>query len=69
MFEPQIFRKLIYFIEESTCDIAETFRHFLQSYGPPAVIPRPHGDSASRELYLPCSRGYAPGLLQPDLDN
>ena len=34
MFEPEVFRKQKYFIEESTCDIVGTFRR-------PAVIPRP----------------------------
>jgi len=26
IFEPEVFRKLMYFIEESTCDIVVTFR-------------------------------------------
>jgi len=36
--EPELFRKQIYSIEESTCDIVGTFR-------------RPHSDSAPGELY------------------
>jgi len=47
MFEPEIFRKHISCIEESTCDIVGTFRHpsqsfgAQQSFGSPTVIGRP----------------------------
>jgi len=44
MFEPEFLRKQMYCIEESTCDIAGTFR-------------RPHSDSAPEEL---CPPRYAP---------
>jgi len=37
MFEPKVFRKQMYCIEESTCDIVGTFLR-------PAVIRRPHSD-------------------------
>ena len=37
MFEPEVFRKQIFCIELSTCDIVLTFR-------------RPHGDSTPEEL-------------------
>jgi len=40
-FEPEVFRKQMYCIEESTCDILE----------PSALIRRPHSDSAPRELF------------------
>jgi len=33
MFEPEIFRKQIYCIEKSTCDIVGTFRRHPQSFG------------------------------------
>jgi len=38
MFEPEVFRKQIYFIKESTCDIVGTFRR-------PIVIRRPENCS------------------------
>jgi len=41
MFEPEVFRKQIYCIEESTCDIVGTFR-------------LPHSDSVPGELCQPC---------------
>jgi len=40
MFKLKVFRKQMYCVEESTCDIVRTFR------APPAVIRRPHSDSA-----------------------
>ena len=48
MFETEVFRKQIYYIKESTCDIVETFRH-------------PCGDSAPGKLCaFFCSPQYAP---------
>jgi len=49
MFEAEVFRKQIYSIEESTCDIVGTF---LLRSDPvsPEVIRRPHSDSAPGEL-------------------
>jgi len=41
MFELEAFRKEIYCIEESTCEIVETFRRHKQTFGAPAVIQRP----------------------------
>ena len=41
MFEPDVFRKQMYFIKESTCDIVRTFPHPLWSFGTPTVIMRP----------------------------
>jgi len=35
MFQPEIFRKQIYSIEKSICDIVATFRCPLQSVGNP----------------------------------
>jgi len=32
-------------------------------FAPPAVIWRPHGDSAPRELFPPCTPRYAPALV------
>ena len=60
--EPEVFRKQMSCIEESTCDIFGTFRCPPQSFGAPrshsapsAVIHRPHSDLASGELCHPCS--------------
>jgi len=41
MFEPDVFRKQMYCIEESICDIVGTFRRSTQSFGVPIVIRRP----------------------------
>jgi len=41
MFEPEVFRKQIHCIAESTCDIVGTFRRFPQSFGASIVIPHP----------------------------
>jgi len=38
MFEPEVFLKQVYCIEESTCDIVGTFRRPEQSFGAPIVI-------------------------------
>ena len=40
IFEPEVFRKQIHCIEESTCDIVGTFRRSPQSFGAPIVIRR-----------------------------
>jgi len=40
IFEPEIFRKQMYFIEESICDIVGTFWRPPQSFGAPAMIRR-----------------------------
>jgi len=47
-------------IEESTCDIVGTFRRSPQTFGAPAVIWRPHSDSAPGELCSPYPPRYAP---------
>jgi len=55
MFEPEVFRKRMYYIEESTCDIVGTFQcspTVIRS--PPAVIRRTHSDSGPVELFPPC---------------
>jgi len=46
MCEPEVFRKQMYSIEESTCDIVWTFRRPRSHPAPSAVIRRPHSDSA-----------------------
>jgi len=51
MFEPEFFWKEMYCIEESTCDIIETF-------GAPRSNSVPNSDSATGEL---CPPRYAPG--------
>jgi len=57
MFEPEFFRKQIYCVEESTCDIVGTF------WRPPAVIRHPHIDLAPGK-YAPLSpRRYAPARV------
>jgi len=38
IFEPEVFRKQMYSIEESTCDTVATFRHPPQSSSDPAVV-------------------------------
>jgi len=48
MTEVEVFRKQIYCIEESTCDIFVTFRRPRIDSAPPVVIP--HCDSAPGEL-------------------
>ena len=54
MFEPEVFRKEIYCIEESTCDIVGTFRRPQQTFG--AL----HSDLAPGELFPLYPRRYAP---------
>jgi len=43
MFEPEVYRKLMYCIEEITCDVFGIF-------GAPALIQRPHSDTGEGEL-------------------
>ena len=50
MFEHEVFRKHIYCIEKSTCDIVGTFRHH-------------RSDSAPGELCPRCPSLYAPALV------
>jgi len=54
VFEPELSRKEIYCIKESTCDI------FWGRFGAPAVIRRPRGDSAPGELSPPCPPSLRP---------
>jgi len=53
-FEPEVFRKQTYCIEESVCDIFETFRGPMQWFG------APRSDSAPGELCPLCTPRYAP---------
>jgi len=39
MFEPEVFRKQVYCIEESTCDIVRTFRLPPQLFGARGIMP------------------------------
>jgi len=39
MFEPKVFRKNTYCIEESTCDFVGTFRRLSQSFGARDIVP------------------------------
>jgi len=55
MFEPEVFRKYMYCIEDSTCDIVVTFRRPPQSFGAPRSY------SAHGELCPPYPLSYAPG--------
>jgi len=48
MFEPELFRKQMYCIEESTCDIVGTFQRPPQSFG------AHRSDAAPGELCPPC---------------
>jgi len=41
MFEPEVFRKQMYSIEESTCDVVGTVRRPPQSFGASIMIWRP----------------------------
>jgi len=60
MFEAEVFRKQIYCIEESTCDNFGMFWLSRQSFGAPAVIRRPHNDSALGKLFPPWPRSLRP---------
>ena len=57
MFEFDVFRKQMYCIEESTCDIVVTFRR------PPQSFDAPRNDSALGELCPPWPLSLRPGLL------
>jgi len=48
MFEPEVFRKEIYFIKESTCDILELF-------GAPIVTRRPGNRVSLPPRYAPAT--------------
>jgi len=50
IFETEVFRKQMYCVKESTCDIVGTFRRPPQPFGAPAVIWCPHSDLALGEL-------------------
>jgi len=60
MFEPELFLKQIYCIEESTRDIVGTFRRPPQSFEAPRSDTLPHSDSAPGELFPPCRPRYVP---------
>ena len=64
MFEPEVFRKQMYCIEESTSDIIGTFQRPCSHLTPLAVIWRPHSDSAPRELRPPYPPRYATAYEQ-----
>jgi len=53
MFEPEVLRKQMYCIEESTCDIIGTFQRPCSHSAPLAVIQRPHSYSQAEELCPP----------------
>jgi len=52
-FEPEVFRKQMYCIEASTCDIVGTFRQSLRLFGAPIVIRRPKNCSPLAPLVTP----------------
>jgi len=54
MFEPEVFRKQMFCIEENTCDIVWDFS------APPAVVQDPHSDSLPGELCLPWPPSFRP---------
>jgi len=56
MFGPKVFRKQMYGIEESTCDIVGTFGASRSHW-------RPHSDSAPKELCPSCPPRYAPDCM------
>jgi len=64
MFEPDLFRRKIYCIEESrpTCDIFGTFRRTRSDSAPSVVIRRPHCGSAPGELCPPSPPRYTPAV-------
>jgi len=56
MFEPEVFWKQMYCIEESICDIVGTFRRPPQSFGASVVIRRPGNCSSLAPLrYAPAN--------------
>ena len=62
LFEPEVFRKEIYCIEGSNCEIVGTIWRPQQIFGAAAVIRRPHNDPAPGELFPLSPRSYAPEL-------
>jgi len=54
MLETEVFRKQMCCSEESTCDIARTFRHPPQSFGTPIVIRRPGNCAPFSPSLPPC---------------
>ena len=58
MFEPEVFRKQMFCIEESTCDVVGTLRRPSQSFG------APRSDSAPRQS---CPPRYAPAYKPTSL--
>jgi len=57
MFEPEVFRKQTY--------CTEVLVTLLGLFSAPAVIRRPHSESAPGELCLSCPRRYAPDYCAP----
>jgi len=53
MFKLEVFRKQIYFIEKSTCDIVGTFRRPPHSFGTLIVIRRPGNCASLAPLVTP----------------
>jgi len=53
IFEAEVFRKQMYCIEESTCDIFGTFRRPTQSLGASIVIRRPGNRAFLAPLVTP----------------
>jgi len=60
MFETEVFPKQMCCTEGSTCDIVGTFGAHRSHAGSPAVIWRPHNDSAPGELHPLALLRYAP---------
>jgi len=54
MFEPKAFRKHMYCIEGSTCNIVRTFLRPRSHLAPRAVTRCPHSDLAPGQLHSPC---------------
>jgi len=63
MFEPKVFRKQMYCIEDSTCKIVGTFVHPYSDLGPKAFGPK-HRGSCSPSLG-PCRLGFHNNPLNP----
>jgi len=53
MFEPEVFQKQIYCIEENACDIAETFHRPAQLFSAPIMIRRPWNCAPLAPLVAP----------------
>jgi len=62
MFEPEVFLKQMYCVEESTCVIVGTFRRPRSDSAPPAEIRRPYRDSAPGKLWPLCPPSLRPCL-------